>query len=136
MKHIVFGDFYLKLDFQQLSKSFGSQITQMMKLIPFGKIVNLTKYKVEEYNINVTTIDESYTSITDSLDGTTYPSKESFLGKGRRILRGMFQSIKRKLHADVNACRNILKKFKHEILNTNWFDIETGASTIQRIYLY
>ena len=67
------------------------------------------EYKAKEYGIEVEYISETYTSGVDSsVNGAV--SKETYTPKAR-IKRGLFRTkFLGLLNADVNACRNFLKK--------------------------
>lgn len=77
--------------------------------IPHAKLIFLLQYKAEKHGLTVETIEESYTSKTDSLALEPISRQEKYLGK--RVKRGLFQSSLGKLvNADINGAINILRK--------------------------
>ena len=77
--------------------------------IPYLKLIQILKYKLEELNITVIETEESYTSGTSFLDDEL-PTKQNY-NKNRRIYRGLFQANQKQLiNADVNASYQIIKK--------------------------
>ena len=66
------------------------------------------QYKCENVGINFITTEESYTSGTSFLDGEL-PCKENY-SKKRRIKRGLFQSSKVLINADINGSMQIIRK--------------------------
>jgi len=87
----------------------NSVVDQMWSLLPHGKVKEYLEYKAKEYGIEVEYISESYTSGVDSsLEGAV--SKENYTPEAR-VKRGLFRTrLLGFLNADVNACRNFLKK--------------------------
>lgn len=84
-------------------------VNQSFIQIPYNRLIEMIKYKAEEYGISVVLTEESYTSGTSFLDNEL-PIKENYR-KERRVHRGLFQSNTRKLiNADVNGSLQILKK--------------------------
>jgi len=82
---------------------------QIWSLLPHGKVKEYLEYKAKEYGIEVEYISEAYTSGVDSsVNGAV--SKETYTPEAR-IKRGLFRTkFLGLLNADVNACRNFLKK--------------------------
>ena len=87
----------------------NSVADQIWSLLPHGKVKEYLEYKAKEYGIEVEYISEAYTSGVDSsVDGAV--SKETYTPEAR-VKRGLFKTeFLGLLNADVNACRNFLKK--------------------------
>src|SRR5690606_39201713 len=63
--------------------------------------------------IKVELTEEAYTSIASFLDGDPLPTfgdKGEWNFSGKRIHRGLYQSMKGFIHADVNGAANIMRK--------------------------
>lgn len=87
----------------------GKQNNQNFVQIPFSKFINILKYKLEEHNIGLITLNESHTSKCSFLDNEEVKHHEEYLGK--RIKRGLFKSATNKcINADINGSLNILKR--------------------------
>ncbi len=82
------------------------------------------EYKCQEVGIRFLTHEESYTSGTSFLDGE--PPTGAFYNKSRRIKRGLFQSGKGLINADVNAGMQIIKK-----VSENAFGYSVGVAGCQ-----
>ena len=77
--------------------------------IPFRTLVDYITYKAHDYNIEVITQEESYTSKCSFLDDEEICKHEIYAGK--RVKRGLFRSKNGiEIHADINAAYNIAKK--------------------------
>ena len=103
------------------NKNEGSKLNsvadQIWSLLPHGKVKEYLEYKAKGYGIEVEYISEVYTSGVDSsIDGAV--SKETYTPEAR-IRRGLFKTkILGLLNADVNACRNFLKKLgKYDLIS-------------------
>ena len=86
-------------------------------MLPHNKFIEMVRYKAEEFGIQVTVREESYTSKASSMDFDEIPDFDpkgrnpttSFSGK--RLKRGLYQSSKRHLlNADINGAANIGRK--------------------------
>jgi len=86
----------------------GKRNNQNFVNIPFEKLVNLIEYKAKLSGLIVKKQEEAYTSKCSFLD--LEPIKQQVLYKGLRICRGLFQSQKGLINADVNGSYNILRK--------------------------
>ncbi|MFX1575191.1 MAG: RNA-guided endonuclease InsQ/TnpB family protein [Promethearchaeota archaeon] len=87
----------------------GTQNNQKFVQIPFLKLLKQIKYKAKLVGIEVSRIDESYTSKCSFLDDEPIEKHEEYVGK--RISRGLFKTSKGiLLNADVNGAYNIMKK--------------------------
>lgn len=82
----------------------GTKNNEKLHKIPFGRLYNLIKYKAEEIGIDVTKVDEAYTSQTCCKCG--------IVKKSNRKYRGLYicSSCKTVINADVNGAVNILKR--------------------------
>jgi len=87
----------------------SKRVNQSFIQIPYNRLMEMIKYKAEEYGISVVLTEESYTSGTSFLDNEL-PIKENY-NKSRRIHRGLFKSDSGVLiNSDVNGSLQILKK--------------------------
>lgn len=91
----------------------GSKNNQNFVSIPFRKILDILKYKLEDNGIEY--IEQSYTSKASYLDNDDIPVYREETGElkfsGRRIKRGIYKSKQGKIiDADLNGALNILKK--------------------------
>jgi putative transposase len=101
---------------------------QIWSLLPHGKVKDYLKYKAKEYGIEVEYISEFYTSGVDSsIDGTV--CKENYTPEAR-IERGLYKTkLLGFLNADINACRNFLKKLGK-------FDLISGIGKPLRLRIF
>ena len=91
------------------SINIGKRNNQTFVGIPYARLIGMIRYKCEMCGINVTVVDEGYTSKCDALALEPVERHESYLG--RRVRRGLFQSSTGRLvNADVNGALNILRK--------------------------
>ena len=111
--HIVIG---VNKEWKQ-EVNIGKRNNQNFVMLPHGKFVEMIWYKAQDYGIDVTIREESYTSKASALDFDDIPSfdekgsnpKPVFSGK--RIKRGLYRSAKGLLiNADINAATNIGRK--------------------------
>ena len=87
----------------------GSRNNQNFVSIPYGLLINLLRYKIEEKGGQLIELNESYTSKCSFLDNEEIRKHESY--KGKRVKRGLFLSGSNKaLNADINGSLNILKR--------------------------
>ena len=92
----------------------GSKNNQNFVYIPFRKILDVLKYKLQDKGIEYVEQEESYTSKASYLDNDCIPMYGD--GKvhkfsGVRIKRSLYKTKKGKIiDADLNAALNILKK--------------------------
>ncbi len=105
----------------------GKRFNQTFRSIPFGKFMQMLKYKCDIAGINlIITEEESYTSKTSSITGDL--EKKEFNGK--RIKRGLFKDHKtnKVYNADLNGALNIAikglgnKVTKQFLKLPNWLD--------------
>ena len=94
----------------------GKANNQNFVNIPFKKILDILKYKLEENGIECKEQEESYTSKSSYLDNDNIPTynkgnSQEYLFSGKRITRNLYQSKQGKIiNADLNGALNILKK--------------------------
>ena len=94
----------------------GKANNQNFVNIPFRKILDILKYKLEENRIECKEQEESYTSKSSYLDNDNIPTyhkgnSQEYLFSGKRITRNLYQSKQGKIiNADLNGALNILKK--------------------------
>ena len=94
----------------------GKANNQNFVNIPFKKILDILKYKLEENGIECKEQEESYTSKSSYLDNDNIPTYhkgnlQEYLFSGKRITRNLYQSKQGKIiNADLNGALNILKK--------------------------
>ena len=111
--HIVIG---VNKEWKQEVK-IGKRNNQNFVMLPHGKFVEMIRYKAEDYGIDVTIREESYTSKASALDFDDIPSFDEKgstpkpIFSGKRIKRGLYRSAKGLLiNADINAATNIGRK--------------------------
>lgn len=77
--------------------------------IPHARLIDLIKYKAEQYNIKVIEQMESHTSKCDAFAKEEIKHHDKYLGK--RVKRGLFKSSTGiNINADVNGALNIMRK--------------------------
>jgi len=86
----------------------GKRNNQNFVNIPFEKLINLIEYKAKLNGLILKKQEEAYTSKCSFLD--LEPIKQQINYCGIRICRGLFQSQKGLINADVNGSYNILRK--------------------------
>ena len=105
----------------------GKRFNQTFRSIPFGKFIQMLKYKCEIAGIDlIITEEESYTSKTSSISGDIEEKKFN----GKRIKRGLFKDNKtgKVYNADLNGALNIAikglgEKVREQFLKLpNWLD--------------
>ena len=98
------------------SINIGKANNQNFVNIPFRKILDILRYKLEENGIECKEQEESYTSKSSYLDNDNIPTyhkgnSQEYLFSGKRITRNLYQSKQGKIiNADLNGALNILKK--------------------------
>ena len=94
----------------------GKTNNQNFVNIPFRKILDILRYKLEENGIECKEQEESYTSQSSYLDNDNIPTyhkgnSQATIFSGKRITRNLYQSKQGKIiNADLNGALNILKK--------------------------
>ena len=99
----------------------GSKNNQNFVSIPFRKILDILRYKLEDNGIEYKEQEESYTSKASYLDNDDIPiykeETEEIKFSGRRIKRSIYKSKQGKIiNADLNGALNILKKSGEELI--------------------
>ena len=99
----------------------GSKNNQNFVSIPFRKILDILKYKLEDNRIEYKEQEESYTSKASYLDNDDIPIYKEEINEikfsGRRIKRGIYKSKQGKIiNADLNGALNILKKSGEKLI--------------------
>ena len=100
----------------------GSKNNQNFVSIPFRKILDILRYKLEDNGIEYKEQEESYTSKASYLDNDDIPVyKENdginYIFSGKRIKRGIYKSKQGKIiNADLNGALNILKKSGEKLI--------------------
>lgn len=88
----------------------GTRVNQNFVTIPFRRLYDLLKYKLELNGINYMETEESYTSKCSFIDREEITHHDSYVG--RRVRRGLFKSkYGKKYNADINGSLNILRKY-------------------------
>lgn len=95
----------------------GKRINQNFVQIPYKKLIDMTRYKAEEYGINVIDDTEEYTSKCSFPDSEDICFHTEY--KGKRIFRGLFEASKGfKINSDVNGSYNFLRKISERVIKT------------------
>ena len=100
----------------------GSKNNQNFVSIPFRKILDILKYKLEDNGIEYKEQEESYTSKASYLDNDDIPiykekNNLEYIFSGKRINRGIYKSKQGKIiNADLNGALNILKKSGEKLI--------------------
>ena len=100
----------------------GKVNNQNFVSIPFNKVIDIIKYKAEDFGIKCIEQEESYTSKASFIDDDNIPTfnedenqKHTFSGK--RITRNLYQTKNNQIiDADLNGALNIMKKANIEML--------------------
>lgn len=88
----------------------GKKANQNFVSIPFGRLYNLLRYKLELNGITYIETEESHTSKCSFIDKEEICHHNSYMG--RRMRRGLFKSKEgKKYNADINGSLNILRKY-------------------------
>jgi len=141
VKKIYIGD---AVGNKNKESNLNSIADQMWGLLPHGKVKEYLEYQAKEYGIEIEYISEAYTSGVDSSVGGAV-SKETYTPEAR-IKRGLFKTkFFGFLNADVNACRNFLKKLgKFDLISgilkplrlRVFFKLKGSSSAIPPIWRY
>lgn len=92
----------------------GKRINQNFVQIPYKKLIDMTRYKAEEYGINVIDDTEEYTSKCSFPDSEDICFHTEY--KGKRIFRGLFEASKGfRINSDVNGSYNFLRKITEQL---------------------
>jgi len=121
----------------------GKRNNQNFVQIPLLQLVEKIKYKAEMVGIQVSQIEEKYTSKCSFLDNEPIEKRETYLGK--RINRGLFKSSNGILiNADVNGAYNIMKKVVPKALEVDGIKdvglhphvMKIGMESIESTYVW
>ena len=94
----------------------GKVNNQNFVSIPFNKIIDIIKYKAEDFGIKCIEQEESYTSKASFLDNDNIPTfdedeNKKYTFSGKRITRNLYQTKNNQIiDADLNGALNIMKK--------------------------
>ena len=100
----------------------GKANNQNFVNIPFRKILDILRYKLEENGIECKEQEESYTSQSSYLDNDNIPTYhkgdlQAYIFSGKRITRNLYKSKQGKIiNADLNGALNILKKSGEKLI--------------------
>ena len=87
----------------------GRQNNKVFCHIPHSRLLEQLKIKAEMYGIEVTVVEESYTSKCDHMAYEAMCHHDKY--KGKRKSRGKFVSSTGKvIHGDVNGCIGMIRK--------------------------
>jgi putative transposase len=87
----------------------GCKTNQKFVQIPYRKLIDALRDKLQEVGIHLRETEESYTSKIDHLANEPMQHQEAYLGKRKK--RGLFQSsTNRLINADVNGAIGIIQK--------------------------
>ena len=99
----------------------GKVNNQNFVSIPFSKIIDIIKYKLQDHGIKCIEQEESYTSKASFLDNDNIPTfnevNEKHTFSGKRITRNLYKTKNNQIiDADLNGALNIMKKANIEML--------------------
>lgn len=95
------------------SVNLGNEVNRKFYQIPYSRLLNKLRDKLNENNQELIEVNEAYTSKCDSLGLEPIERHEKY--KGKRIKRGLFSSSKGiLLNADINGAINIMRRW-HEL---------------------
>ncbi len=96
------------------SVKMGKRNNQNFVQIPHKKLIDMTRYKAQEYGIDVINDTEEYTSKCSFPDSEDICFHTKYMGK--RIHRGLFEASKgMKINSDVNGSYNFLRKITEQL---------------------
>ena len=102
----------------------GKVNNQNFVSIPFSKIIDIIKYKAEDFGIKCIEQEESYTSKASFLDNDNIPTfnegeNKKYTFSGKRITRNLYKTKNNQIiDADLNGALNIMKKANIEMLTS------------------
>ena len=93
----------------------GKVNNQNFVSIPFNKVIDIIKYKAEDFGIKCIEQEESYTSKASFIDNDNIPTlndvNEKHTFSGKRITRNLYKTKNNQIiDADLNGALNIMKK--------------------------
>ena len=116
------------------SVNLGKRNNQNFVMLPHAKFIEMVRYKAEEYGIQVTVREESYTSKASALDMDVIADFDPKQGKtkpvfsGKRIKRGLYRSSDGHLiNADINGAANIGRKELGDEWLKKLFELDRGV---------
>lgn len=110
----------------------GKKNNQNFVQISLAKLIEMTRYKAEEYGIDVIDIEENHTSKCSFTDSEDICHHDIYMGN--RLHRGLFEASKgTKINADVQGSYNILREGS-EIVQKNK-KIKTKFDEIYKVNL-
>ena len=116
------------------SVNLGKRNNQNFVMLPHAKFIEMVRYKAEEYGIQVTVREESYTSKASALDMDVIADFDPKQGKtkpvfsGKRIKRGLYRSSDgRLINADINGAANIGRKELGDEWLKKLFELDRGV---------
>lgn len=116
VKHKISKLILGKNDGWKQNVNIGKRNNQTFVQIPFAKLINNITYKARSIGINVVTQEESYTSKASFVSLDPIPvfdvdnSNIKYKFSGKRKHRGMYEDGNTRIHADINAAFNIMRK--------------------------
>ena len=102
--------------------SIGKVNNQNFVSIPFSKVIDIIKYKLEDHGIKCIEQEESYTSKASFLDNDNIPTfnedkNQKYSFSGKRITRNLYKTKNNQIiDADLNGALNIMKKANIKML--------------------
>lgn len=102
----------------------GKVNNQNFVSIPFNKVIDIIKYKLEDRGIKCIEQEESYTSKASFLDNDNIPTfnedkNQKYSFSGKRITRNLYKTKNNQIiDADLNGALNIMKKANIEMLTS------------------
>jgi putative transposase len=126
---------------QKISSNMGKRGNQNFVVIPTGRLIERLKQLCPEYGIQISIIEEAYTSKASFLDGDSLPKHGekpvSWKASGSRVRRGMYKSRDGHIiNADCNGAANIMRKVATQ-LGLNLAEVGRASLTVpQRFDLF
>ena len=102
----------------------GKVNNQNFVSIPFNKVIDIIKYKAEDFGIKCIEQEESYTSKASFLNNDNIPTfnedeNKKYTFSGKRITRNLYKTKNNQIiDADLNGALNIMKKANIEMLSS------------------
>ena len=117
------------------SVKMGKKNNQNFVQIPHKKLIDMTRYKAEEYGIDVIDDTEEYTSKCSFPNSESIEYHKDNEYKGKRIHRGLFEASEGfRINADINGSYNFLRKIAEKVLKIKTkFDYVYPKFTFQSI---
>ena len=91
----------------------GKRNNQSFCHVPHQMLKSMITYKAAEHGMEVIFTEEAYTSKASFLDLDPLPAYEAGQARsfsGKRVFRGLYNSLKGWINADVNGAANIMRK--------------------------